>query len=130
MSVPLTIEADGHANATAPIPKEKPPTQVAGVTGIAAIPIVAGSGDTGEKAIDWNHILSLPPFQMYACEKEPTLAEAFAKDTRHERVEEWLHKHKPDDLYDSYCEWHKAKSYWPNETPYGQPIGDDDAANG
>lgn len=124
MSVPLTIEADGYANATTPMPKEKPPTQVAGVTGIAAIPIVVGSGDTDKQAINWNHILTLPPFQMYACEKEPTLVEAFAKHTRHERVEEWLHQHAPEELYASYCEWHKTKGYWPNETPMGELIGE------
>lgn len=131
----MTIEADGHANATTPMPKEKPPTQVAGVTGIAAIPIVVGSGATGEQVIDWDHILSLPPFQMYACEKEPKLLSAFANSQRHaERtqypdvedwitaINEWMYKHTPEELYESYCEWHKAKGYWPNETPYGEAI--------
>lgn len=118
----MTIEADGHANATTPTPKQKPPTQVAGVVGIADIPIVVGSGDTGKQTINWNRLLGLPPFQMYACEKVPALVEAFAQDILHPRIEEWLHQHAPEELYASYCKWHADKGCWPNETPMGEVI--------
>lgn len=116
MSVPLTIEADGHANATTPMPK--PPTQVAGVEGIAPKPIVL----TPESSkIDWARIIQLPPFQMFAVEICPNLAGNF-DDQGLACVHAWMAQYEPDDLYKQYAEWHLAKGYWPNETPCGEII--------
>lgn len=89
----------------------KPPTQVAGVQGIAAIPVVL----TPERSrIDWLHLFGLPPFQMFAVEragKSPAEVMVWMKD--------WARGHDEHELYDQYCKWHAAKGYWPNESPLG-----------
>ena len=96
----------------------KPPTQVAGVEGIAPKPIVL----TPEPStINWAQIIQLPPFQMFAVERNPSLVDKF-EGKGLDSVHAWMAQCEPDDLYQQYCDWHKAKGYWPNETPLGQLI--------
>ena len=96
----------------------KPPTQVAGVEGIAPKPIVL----TPESSkIDWARIIQLPPFQMFAVERKPSLANKFEGQGL-DSVTAWMAQCEPDDLYQQYCDWHKDKGCWPNETPCGELI--------
>ena len=98
--------------------KKKPPTQVAGVEGIAPNPIVL----TPEPStINWARIIQLPPFQMFAVERKPSLVDKFEANGL-DRVHAWMAQFEPDDLYQQYSDWHKAKGYWPNETPCGEVI--------
>lgn len=99
----------------------KPPTQVAGVEGIAPKPIVL----TPESSkIDWARIIQLPPFQMFAVEICPNLAGNF-DDQGLACVHAWMAQYEPEELYASYCEWHKTKGYWPNESAMGELIAAD-----
>lgn len=96
----------------------KPPTQVAGVEGIAPKPIVL----TPEPStINWARIIQLPPFQMFAVERKPSLVDKF-EGKGLDSVHAWMAQHEPDDLYKQYSDWHEDKGYWPNETPYGEAI--------
>ena len=111
--------------------KKKPPTQTAGVAGIAAIPIVI-TPEQKEQTIDWAKLCELPTFQMFAIEREPSLNGAFeyvrgendsvALWEKCEPLNAWLTSHEPEDLYKQYCAWHAAKGHWPNETPMGDII--------
>lgn len=78
----------------------KPPTQIAGVQGIAS----AKQGISQPIQINWGLIVELPAFQMFAAEKHS--GNAVVNDA----------------LYAEYCQWHEAKGYWPNETPLGELI--------
>lgn len=105
----------------------KPPTQVAGVEGIAPKPIVLTPEPSN---IDWMRIVNLPPFQMFAVER------AYLSQGELEiltgvqgpnamRVMQNLVFRAGNDinaLYDDYCQWHRDKGYWPNESPLGQLI--------
>lgn len=111
---------------------KKPPTQVAGVEGIAPKPIELTPARPVEQdqQIDWARLCELPPFQMFAVEREPKLSrvlESRGASNHHperfmdsEQVIAWMGEFEPDDLYQQYCDWHKAKGYWPNETPTGE----------
>lgn len=109
--------------------KKKPPTQVAGVSGIADIPIVL-TPEQPEQAIDWVKLFQLPTFQMFAVECEPALAEPLSNNlnngvplwVQYQSVDAWLHTYHPEDLYKQYCAWHKSKGHWPNETPMGDVL--------
>lgn len=90
----------------------KPPTQVAGVQGIAAIPVEL---TPARPSIDWPRLFGLPPFQMFAVEK----AGKSAADVT-AWVMDWAVSHDEQALFDDYCQWHAAKGYWPNETPLGE----------
>lgn len=93
--------------------KKKPPTQVAGVEGIAPTPIEL----TPQRAvIDWPHLFGLPPFQMFAIEQ----ARKSADDVM-AWMPEWAREHESEQaLFEDYCQWHAAKGYWPNEDPLGR----------
>ena len=91
----------------------KPEPIRVGVEGIAPKPIEL----TPERPhIDWAHLFSLPPFQMYAIEKArkaPAGVMAWMPD--------WARSHESEQaLFDDYCDWHAAKGCWPNETPLGE----------
>ena len=108
--------------------KKKPPTQRAGVEGIAAIPIELTPPQP--QKIDWARLCELPPFQMFAAECLPELGNAFSTMKSgcgplwewNTELKDWMLSHEPEDLYKQYCDWHKAKGYWPNETPMGELI--------
>lgn len=79
----------------------KPPTQIAGVQGIDATRFPAD--EVIPKRLR-DRLAGLPPFQMFAAEKRQLPTALVLQD---EAVQE-------------YMAWHKAKGYWPNETPLGQ----------
>lgn len=92
--------------------KKKPPTQVAGVEGIAPKPIELTPAQPAR--IDWRLLFGLPPFQMFAVEKSgKPAADVVAW------LPEWVGTSEQQALYDDYCQWHAAKGYWPNEDPLG-----------
>ena len=62
--------------------------------------------------IDWLRLCGLPPFRMFAEERsgKPIY-----------NLHDWLQSHNDaQSLYAEYCQWHEAKGYWPNETPFGE----------
>ena len=99
------------------VTKKKPPSQVAGVGGIDAH---GGMGATAPPAdyIDWNKLVGLPSFEMFVQEESGQAAGASAS--------EWVAARRAGmgdkPLYDLYAKWHKAKGYWPDETPMGALI--------
>jgi hypothetical protein len=80
----------------------KPPTQIAGVQGIEATRFSADNPPPINRA----RLAGLPPFQMFAAEKRQLPTALVLQD---EAVQE-------------YMAWHKAKGYWPNETPFGEVV--------
>lgn len=100
---------------------QKPPAQTLGVSGIEPKPV-----NTPDQGANWPAIAALPPFQMFLVEKYP---DSHQGDSYLNAIEILQQRHD-DGLLEEYETWHKAKGYWSCETPYGQPIGDDDAANG
>ena len=103
--------------------KKKPPTQTAGVSGIAPKPIELTPAQPAR--IDWTHLLSLPPFQMFVIEKqyasdaEVSLANGTHGPHREGAISSIIQR-GGDDLHAEYYTWHEAKGYWPNETPTGE----------
>lgn len=96
----------------------KPPTQIAGVSGIAVVPLVMNEPPAAP-SVDWARVVSLPVFQMYAAERQRNTSGLDSK--RH--AEEVVRDNGAGlDLFAAYCSWHKAKGYWPNETPLGEAI--------
>ncbi len=97
---------------------EKPPTQGVGVQGIAS----AKQGLSTPIQMNWKYIARLPAFQMFAAEKSGQAPS---------EVDTWVGTYLADkvatqgeqSVYDEYCQWHSAKGYWKNETPFGELIG-------
>lgn len=91
----------------------KPPTQIAGVNGFNAHGVMGGGAP--QDKIDWPSVVSLPPFQMFACEQ--------SGQTNGDAVTAWVQTRialmGDAELYEQYAQWHKHKGYWPNETPMG-----------
>lgn len=94
---------------------EKPPTQYAGVVGIEPKPIEL---TPARPVIDWRAVAALPPFQMFAAEVAPntTAADSLAHAVAVVRAA----GESNDELLTRYIDWHTAKGYWPNETPFGE----------
>lgn len=102
-----------------PRTKKKPPAQTAGVSGIdghgamGAAPI-----EPFQQYIDWQKLIGLPAFEMFVFEESGQQAGASAS--------EWVSNRRAtmgdDKLYDLYDKWHRAKGYWPDETPTGRLI--------
>lgn len=102
--------------------KKKPPTQIAGVSGID------GHGAMGEAPIDtvepvapainWHRLISLPAFEMFVFEQSGL--------TAYPALSEWVENRREalgdDKLYKLYADWHSDKGYWINETPDGNVI--------
>ena len=109
---PLVLDTAVLDAAVAPV---KPPPQVLGVSGIAEQPIVIH-----DAKINWALVAALPPFQMF-------LAERDGPNQTGKNSQEWatgvsmrLAASMGDDaLFGEYAAWHKAKGYWPGETPLG-----------
>lgn len=103
----------------------KPPTQVAGVVGIAAAPVTMHAPPADR--VDWNAVAALPPFQMFLVERRyaspldiATISGAYSQ-ARVEDFNAMLQRAgDADALYREYEAWHGAKGYWPNETPMGE----------
>ena len=95
-------------------PAAKPPTQIAGVVGIAATPVTMN-----QPAIDWDRLAELPPFQMWAAERLRT--EHAGGRNSHEHARDVIRRLGGGrDVFDEYAHWHSTKGYWPNETPFGE----------
>ncbi|QLI49450.1 hypothetical protein vBPaeMUSP18_22 [Pseudomonas phage vB_PaeM_USP_18] len=91
----------------------KPPAQIAGVQGIAPTPIEL---TPARPSIDWPRLFGLPPFQMFAVERS-SKSPAYVMDW----IKDWASQHESAQaLFDDYCQWHRSKGYWPNETPMGE----------
>lgn len=92
----------------------KPEPIRVGVEGIAPAPKPARA-----ERIDWPHLISLPPFQMFAIEharKSPADVMAW--------LPAWVRSFDDDRaLLEDYCQWHARKGYWPNESPMGDAVG-------
>ena len=97
--------------------ERKPPTQTAGVTGIDAH---GGMGEAptepAKPSIDWQKLIALPAFEMFVAEE--------SGNSDYASVTSWIENRRAsigdDKLYDLYAKWHRAKGYWPNETPMGE----------
>ena len=102
--------------------KKKPPTQTAGVTGID------GHGAMGEAPIEqpvapiqsgvnWHKLIHLPAFEMFVFDESGQSGASAV---------EWVSNRRAGmgdkPLYDLYAKWHRAKGYWPDETPMGDLI--------
>lgn len=110
----------------------KPPTQVAAVQGIAPKPVTMNDPEPAG-IDDWVKLINLPPFQMFLVEKGylyPFSVKDLASSVSNGSVLDSLDKimtvaKKPrKKLYREYYEWHQEKGYWPNETPMGEVMGD------
>lgn len=93
----------------------KPPTQVAGVQGIAPERITMN--DAPITSIPWQFIAELPPFQMFAAER---LRNTSGKDSALHAQDFIKAQGAGQDLFDAYAAWHEAKGYWPQESPLGE----------
>jgi hypothetical protein len=98
---------------------KKPPTQTAGVQGIAATPIVMNKAPA--QAVPWPRLAALPPFQMFAAEHKPgdirdseAHALAFARETA-AVVGDLV-------LLEQFKAWHAASGYWPKEDHTGKAL--------
>ncbi len=92
---------------------QKPPTQGVGVSGFKA-DLYASD----EVQINWQRLIEIPKFQMFAIEK--------SKFPYH-NVMEWIDGYVKDQIrtlteqayFDQYVHWHDAKGYWKKENVYG-----------
>lgn len=100
-------------------PGTKPPTQIASVAGIAPKPITMNEP---QDAVQWEKLIRLPPFQMFAAERMVNVAGNDAEN--HAKAFVSAHGFGLS-VYDDYCQWHRAKGYWPNESPMGELIAAD-----
>ena len=94
----------------------KPPTQVAGVSGIAATPVTMHQDAQGI-AVDWRAIVALPPFQMFAAER---MRNTRWKDSEEHAREYVRAQGGGADLFQAYSLWHEASGYWPGEDAFGR----------
>ena len=98
---------------------EKPPTQVAGVVGIAPKPIVLTPAP--EQRVNWRAFAALPPFQMFLAEHDgPNQTGKNSHEWATEVAVRLATAVNDNALLDEYSAWHKSKGYWPGETPFGQ----------
>lgn len=92
----------------------KPPPIMVGASGIAPEKMEPS------KAIDWRRLSGLPAFQMFAVERSKRGGDAML----------WMadflvmegQRIGPEVLYVEYCQWHRNKGLWPDETPLGHLI--------
>lgn len=98
---------------------KKPPTQIAGVVGIEPERIVMNEAPT--TTLPWTYIAGLPTFQMFAAER---MRNTSGKDSQDHAADFIRAKGAGQDLFDDYAAWHKAKGYWPGESPTGETRAD------
>lgn len=91
----------------------KPPTQIAGVVGIASVPVTMHA----PASVDWRAVAGLPPFQMFAAERMRNIS---GKDSMDHALDYVRAMGGGMDLMEQYSAWHEAKGFWPNETPLGE----------
>jgi len=94
----------------------KPPTQSVSVAGFKADLYAAD-----EVKIDWNTLLNIPKFQMYATEKTGRSignVMEWIVDFMHQEV----NQRGEQVAFQDYSMWHDKKGYWKNEDVYGALI--------
>lgn len=97
-----------------PRAKKKPPTQIAGVSGID------GHGGMGEAPVEprinWFKLVGLPAFEMFVAEQ--------SGQTVGNAADSWVATRRAtlgdSALYYQYEQWHEKKGLWLNETPNGK----------
>lgn len=105
----------------------KPPAQTLGVGGIQEVPIVMHQ-PVNPGSIALIQLVKLPPFQMFAIEKQYASAEGIDTACLPDPnaalpvINELLRRAGGDAeaLISEYILWHEAKGYWPEETPLGK----------
>ncbi len=105
--------------------KVKPPTQSVGVEGFKSDIYPdkqLDDADELKQAIDWQKLIHLPKFQMFAIEITRLPVGT---------VMEWIIGYiqdrcyqDPNGLFNQYKQWHEDKGYWKNETVFGELIED------
>lgn len=100
----------------------KPKTIRVSTQGIEAKPITMNEP---APVIDWHELSALPPFQMYMCERVGEVPQVtdMARWALNKSQEAMLTMNSSE-LFSDYASWHKAKGYWPNETPLGENNND------
>ena len=105
-----------HEPQAAKSKKTKPPTQVAGVVGIAP---QKQKGEEQAQPVDLLRLAGLPPFQMFVTEVTGGTHEDFGK-----MAEDYIHLPRSaadmQRMLNDYSDWHAAKGLWPNEDPLGR----------
>lgn len=101
-------------NAPVEAPKEKPPTQMLGVGGFNA------AGAMGDN-IDWARLVKLPPFQMFAEEREKNPLGIPSDKFAYERAIAAINTNGAAAFFAAYEKWHSEKGLWPHENAYGRP---------
>ena len=99
----------------------KPPPIIVRMEGIAPVPITMNQ----QAPIDWNMVIALPPFQMFAMEctkRNPAEIESSLQWYFHFSRSK-IAEIGEQAFYQMYCDWHTKKGYWPKETPLGQLRG-------
>lgn len=100
-------------------PAAKPSAQVAGVQGFEAF---TAEPSLPDKRMDWPRIVALPAFQMFMVEIHKVCPDWA---TSPQNYAETFSEGEMQAFYSEYCDWHKNKGYWPNETPCGKLIEGD-----
>lgn len=100
-------------------PAAKPSAQVAGVQGFEAF---TAEPSLPDKRMDWPRIVALPAFQMFMVEAQGRSTDWVTNPQNYANA---FTDAQMQTLYNEYCDWHKAKGYWPNETPCGKLIEGD-----
>ena len=106
----------------------KPLTQGVGVEGIAPKPIELTP--QAQVRVDWALVGALPPFQMFVASLVPLPGDRDSQRWAIEYATRTAAQRGDQALLDEYCAWHKAKGYWPKETPFGELIEDLENVNG
>ncbi|RMX08491.1 hypothetical protein D8I35_05280 [Corticibacter populi] len=94
----------------------KPPAQRVTISGINGIGFGMGASKSG---IDWERVVTLPSFQLFAEEMTPNADGKNSLEHAIAYVEQASKSKKEADFFQQYAEWFDAKGYWPAETPLG-----------
>jgi len=97
---------------------QKPAPQRVGVEGIAPKPIELTPASP--VAIDWRKVGALPPFQMFVHELAPCPPNRDTQQWAIDYALRYAGQRGNDALLREYTDWHTAKGYWANETPFGE----------
>ena len=99
----------------------KPPPIIVRMEGVAPLPITMNQA----APIDWNVIVGLPPFQMFAMErgKRNPIDIGNSLQWYLDFARTKINELGEEAFYQQYCDWHTQKGCWPKETPLGQLKG-------
>lgn len=102
---------------------DKPPPIVIGVQGIDASVVNTKDPADRPESPPWFQIVALPAFQMFVEETMPEYSPWGSEQFLIGLFNQIYANHGTDGverLIQDYCQWHKAKGYWPNEDPWGR----------